>query len=104
MSIWVVMLLGGALTFAMRLSFIYLSGRIELPETVKRALKYVPAAVLSAIIVPALFIPADRLDISLGNPFLLAGIAAIAVGWLTRNTLVTLLVGMAVLVVLQVLV
>jgi len=49
------MLLGGALTFGMRLSFIYLFGRFEIPATVKQALRFVPPAVLSAIIAPALF-------------------------------------------------
>lgn len=101
MNIWLVMLLGGALTYAMRLSFIYLAGRMRFPEIVLRALKYVPPAVLAALIMPLLFMPANQLDLSLGNHYLLAGLAAIAVGWLSRNTLVTLLAGAAVLAVLR---
>jgi len=50
MNIWVVMLAAGLLTFGMRLSFIYLFGRFEIPETIRRALRFVPPAVLSAII------------------------------------------------------
>lgn len=101
MTIWLVMLLGGALTYAMRLSFIYLAGKMRFPAIVLRALKYVPPAVLAAIIMPGLFMPAGRLDISLDNHYLLAGAVAAAAGWFTRNTLVTLLAGAAALVVLQ---
>lgn len=58
MSIWLVMLLGGLITFGLRFSLIYLlaEGRFEVPETMRRALHYVPPAVLSAIIVPELLL------------------------------------------------
>ena len=42
------------------------------------------------------------LDLSLGNHRLLAGLAAILVAWRTRNTLVTILAGMAALLALQI--
>ena len=102
MNIWLVMLLGGALTFGMRLSFIYLFGRFEIPALVKQALRFVPPAVLSAIIAPALFMPNDTLDLSWSNYRLLAGVVAILVAWRTKNTLLTIVAGMAALLVLQV--
>lgn len=101
MSIWLVMLAGGLLTFGMRLSFIYLFGRFEVPETMRRALHYVPPAVLSAIVFPELLMPNDQLDLSLGNERLLAGLVAILTAWFTRNILLTILAGMAALLVLQ---
>lgn len=97
MNIWLVMVLGGLLTFGMRLSFIYLFGRIEIPEMVQRALRFVPPSVLSAIILPQLLTPSGSFDISLGNHRLLAGFIAIIVAWFTKNTLLTILVGMVVL-------
>lgn len=102
MNIWLVMLLGGLLTFGMRLSFIYLLGRFEVPEAMRRALRFVPPAVLSAIVLPELLMPSGQLDLSFFNDRLLAGITAILVAWKTKNTLLTILVGMAVLLVLQV--
>jgi branched-subunit amino acid transport protein len=96
------MLLGGALTFGMRLSFIYLFGRFEIPAMVKQALRFVPPAVLSAIIAPALFMPNNTLDISWSNYRLMAGAVAVLVGWRTKNTLLTILAGIAALLVLQV--
>ena len=101
MNIWIIMLLGGLLTFGMRLSFIYLFGRIEIPEMMRRALRFVPPAVLSAIILPQLFMPSGSFDFNLGNHRLLAGVAAGVVGWWTKNTLLTILAGVAALLILQ---
>ena len=101
MNIWLVMLLGGLITFAIRFSLIYLFGRFEVPETVRRALHYVPPAVLSAIILPELFFQDDALSLSLDNTRLLAGLIAIAVAWFSKNTLITILAGMVALFVLQ---
>ncbi len=55
MSIWAVMILGGALTYLTRLSFIWLQDRISMPPLVQRALRFVPPAVLSVVIFQELF-------------------------------------------------
>jgi len=103
MTIWLVVLLGGLVTFGMRFSFVWLLGRLEVPETMRRALRYVPPAVLSAIVFPELFLRDGSLDLSLGNSRLLAGLVAIAVAAWTKNSLLTILLGMAALVLFQVL-
>lgn len=103
MNIWLIMLIGGLITFGMRFSLIYLFGKFELPETMRRALHYVPPAVLSAIISPELLYRSNQIDLSLGNTRLLAGIIAIAVAWYSKNTLLTILVGMVVLIILRLL-
>ena len=101
MNIWLVMLFGGLITFAIRFVLIYLFGRFEIPETMRRALHYVPPAVLSAFIFSELFIREDVINISLDNHRLFAGVLAIIVAWFSKNTLITILVGMAALFVLQ---
>ncbi len=103
MNIWLVMLIGGLITFGMRFSLIYLFGRFEIPQTMRRALHYVPPAVLSAIIFPELLFRNNVFDPSLGNTRLLAGVIAILVAWFSKNTLVTILAGMAALLILQLL-
>jgi branched-subunit amino acid transport protein len=100
-NIWLVMALGGLITFGMRFSLIYLFGRFEVPETMRKALHYVPPAVLSAIIFPELFLKEGALDISLSNIRLLAGLVAIVTAWFSRNTLLTILAGMTALFILQ---
>jgi branched-subunit amino acid transport protein len=105
MNIWLVMLLGGLITFAMRFSLIYLlaEGRFEIPEAMRKALHYVPPAVLSAIIFPELFLHEGMLNVSLENTRLLAGLIAILVAWFSRNTLVTIIAGILALFLLQIL-
>lgn len=100
-NIWLVMIAGGLITFGMRFSLIYLFGKFEIPETMRRALHYVPPAVLSAIIFPEIFMSNGVLDISPSNARLPAGLLAIIAAWFSRNTLVTILVGMATLFLLQ---
>jgi branched-subunit amino acid transport protein len=99
MNIWLIMIAGGLITFGMRFSLIYLFGRFEVPETMRRALHYVPPAVLSAIIFPELFYQDGSLDLAWTNARLFAGLTAIAVAWFSKNTLLTILVGMVVLLI-----
>ena len=105
MNIWLVMLLGGLITFCMRFSLIYLlaEGRFEIPETIRKALHYVPPAVLSAIIFPELFLRNGTLDLSLENTSLLAGLFAILVAWFSKNTLITIIAGTLALFLLKLL-
>lgn len=105
MNIWLIMLIGGLITFGIRFSLIYLlgEGRFEVPQTMRRALHYVPPAVLSAIIFPELLFQNGAFDLALANTRLLAGLAAILTAWFSRNTLLTILAGMAALLILQLL-
>lgn len=101
MKVWMVMLLGGLVTWGTRFSFIYLFGKFNIPEKMRKALHYVPPAVLSAIIFPELFLHDGALDLSFGNFRLLAGLVAVLVAWWSKNTLFTLIAGMTTLLVLQ---
>lgn len=100
-SLWLLFLAIGLGTFALRFSFIFLFGKITMPEWLRRALKYVPPAVLAALVFPALTHPAGTLDISLSNLRLLAGLGGAIVAWKTRNVLWTIATGMILLWVLQ---
>lgn len=101
MNIWLIMIVGGLATFGMRYSFIYLFGKYEIPETIRRALRFVPPAVFSAIILPELLYRSEQMDFSLGNTRLLAGILATLTAYFTKNILLTILVGMSALVIFQ---
>jgi branched-subunit amino acid transport protein len=101
MSLWLVILFAGLLTFATRLSFILLLEHIKIPDWFRRGLRFVPLAVLSAIILPELTIRNTTLDLSLHNPQLYAGALAALVAWKTKNVLLTILAGMIALLVFQ---
>lgn len=100
-ALWMTILGAGAVTFALRLSFIALLGRIRIPPSLGRALRFVPAAVLTAMVIPLLFYEDGALEVSLGNERLLAGLVAALIAWRTRNVLLTLGGGMATLWILQ---
>lgn len=68
-----------------------------MPVELRRALRFVPAAALAALVFPALTHPAGHLDISMQNFRLLAGLGGAIVAWKTRNVLLTILVGMILL-------
>jgi branched-subunit amino acid transport protein len=91
----------GLITYAIRLVMIVGSGKLVLNPRLQRALRFAPAAVLSAIILPEMFQPGGTLDVSLGNERLLAGVIAIGVAWLTQNMIWTVVAGMVSLWVLQ---
>lgn len=101
MTLWLTILGMGMVTYAIRLSFILLLGRVEIPARIRQALRFVPPAVLSAIIFPELLQPQGRLDLSPGNVRLLAGLLAALVAWRTKNILLTIAVGMGALWILQ---
>ncbi len=98
---WLVMIFVGALTFATRLSFIVILDRWQPPDIVRRALRFVPVAVLTAIFVPELVMPMGEIDISLSNARLFAGLIAMFVAWKTKNIVLTIIAGMGILLMLQ---
>jgi branched-subunit amino acid transport protein len=93
--------LAGLVTFAIRLSFIALLGRVEVPPLFTRALRFVPAAVLSAIIFPELVVRGGAVDVSPSNPRLLAGLVAAGVALKTRSVALTIAGGMGALWAIQ---
>lgn len=97
-AIWLVVLAASLGTFAIRLSFLALFGRLgEVPPWLERALKFVPAAVLTALVAPRLVYLDGTLALGLGNDRLLAGALAAVVAWRTESMLWTIVVGMVAL-------
>jgi branched-subunit amino acid transport protein len=96
MKLWILILAAGLVTFAIRLVFILAYERLPIPDWFRRGLRFVPAAVLTAILVPDLSTWNGQLNLTWKNPQLLAGIAAMLVAWRPRNVALTLVVGLAV--------
>ena len=98
--VWAAIFLSGIGTYAMRVSFLAAAHRLaQVPPGVDRLLRQIPPAALASLVVPAL-VRHDG-DIDLLHPRFLAGVVAGLVAWRTRNTAVTLVVGMVVLVALD---
>ncbi|NBR34010.1 MAG: AzlD domain-containing protein [Rhodobacteraceae bacterium] len=99
--IWVVMITTGIMTFLMRFSMF--SGLINkpLPASFDRYLRYVPIAVLSAIIAASVVIDPATNAPNIGTDRALAAIIAVIVALVTKSVLSTIAVGLSVLWVLQ---
>ncbi len=97
MNLWVIVWGMGLITYAIRVPLFLLLERVELAPALQQGLRFVPTAVLSAIILPEILQPGGQLDLSWGNARLLAGAAAALVAWRTQNVLWTIAIGMVVL-------
>lgn len=99
-SVWIVLVAGAVGTFLCRGSLIALGERAErLPEGVRRALKYIPPAALSALAAPPILRPGGVVDPL--SPTTLAGLAAALVAFRTHSVPWTIASGIAVLAVLR---
>jgi branched chain amino acid efflux pump len=98
LTIWLLIFGVGAITYTARLSFIVLFARRDMPPLLAEALKHVPVAMLTAIVVPAVvFISPGELRLDPGNAKLIAALAAGAVAWWRQSAVLTIVVGMLVL-------
>jgi branched-subunit amino acid transport protein len=97
-TIWLTIFAVGAINYVARLSFIALFSRRDMPPLLDRALKHVPAAMLTAIVVPAIvFMPPGVLRLDSGNAKLIAAVAALAVAAWRQSATLTIVVGMVAL-------
>jgi branched-subunit amino acid transport protein len=83
-------------TFTIRYSMFLVAGRFEFPTWLINALRYVPPAVLTAIIVPAVLIPTGQgMNFSYTNAYLVGAVVAFGISWFSQNLLLTIVLGMA---------
>lgn len=87
-----VLLLGmGVITFAIRYTLFAVGHRVRFSPRVQQALGYVPVAVLTAIIVPAVVMPdGNSLQLTLDNAYLVGGVVAVLIAAFSRNLLLTI--------------
>jgi branched-subunit amino acid transport protein len=100
-DLWIVLLAAGLLTFLTRLSFISMFSQRGFPPVVMQALRFVPPAVLTAIVFPELLMRGGQLAVSAENLRLVAGVVAILVAWRLKRIFPTIAAGMLVLWALQ---
>jgi len=95
--IWGLVAVIGVLTFLIRLSFISLFGYLdEIPPRIEHGLRFVPAAVLAALVFPS-FVTVGPGTGGVAVDTLAAGIVAAGIAWRTENVLLTIGAGMATL-------
>lgn len=100
-ALWMVIIAMGVVTYALRLSMILLFDRVAMPDVIRRALRFVPPAVLAALVVPALLAPDPVRHMAIDHARLIAGVLAAVVAWRTKNVFLTIGVGMGLMWILQ---
>ena len=84
----------GLVTYGPRLLPTLALASRSLPPLIVAWLRYVPVAVLAAMLLPSLLSPNGNFELSLSNLFLWAAIPTLLVGWKTRSLFGSVVVGM----------
>jgi len=91
-EIWFLIIALGVGTYLIRFSFLGIIGARKMPEWVLRHLRYTPVAVLPGLVAPLVLWP-DATGGALDAPRLLAALATLLAGVLTRNVIAAIFAG-----------
>ena len=94
MSIWISIFIAGIINYLTRLGSVLLIKPQKLNKTTKELLSFVPSAVFPAIIFPAVFLDNTGLFVELHDPKIIATIIAFIIGFISRNLILTISVGL----------
>lgn len=100
-DIWILVVVMAAVSFPPRAIFILFAPTLELPSLLRRALRFVPAAVFPAIIAPSVLVSDGMIDLAPTNPKLLAVLVAGLIAMRNANPFLVVLVGMVTLHIAQ---
>jgi branched-subunit amino acid transport protein len=91
---WIVVVLAGVGTWALRASLIVAFGRFDVPPRLERLFRYVGPSVMAALAIPGLLAPDGAIEPF--APRVVGGLVAAAVAWRTKSLLLTLVAGLVV--------
>lgn len=92
--LWIILLMA-IITYLTRFPMLVISSRWELPAWLRRGLAMVPVGVFSSMTIPPILF--HTREGAWSPEYLLAGIAALAVGWWRKQIVWALLAGVVVL-------
>ncbi|MBL8513311.1 MAG: AzlD domain-containing protein [Betaproteobacteria bacterium] len=96
-ALWLTVLACGVVTLLIRASFVVLPPGVQLPRWASNALMFVGAAVLPALVVPAVLFQDLAAGQSVNTLRIIAALLATAIAVVTKNVFATLGTGMAAL-------
>tara|TARA_B100001248_G_scaffold222075_1_gene178447 strand:+ start:195 stop:509 length:315 start_codon:yes stop_codon:yes gene_type:complete len=94
MSIWISIIIAGIINYLTRLSSVLLIKPEKLSDNTKIILSYVPSAVFPAIIFPAVFLNDTNTLLEFDNPKIIGFIVAVIIGYVSKNIITTIIVGL----------
>ena len=96
-ELWGIIAIASIMLWGLRSSFVVWLDPERFPAWVQRGLRFVPAAALTTLIVPALVVRQGEVAIAVDNARLWAGIAAGIAAWRGMGVLAIVGIGMGVL-------
>lgn len=90
-----------ALTFFARFASAMILRRVNASEKWNALMIYIPITVFTTIIAPALLMPEERLDVSIQNEYLVAGLVSFFFAYKTKNLGGTVIIGISVILLLR---
>ncbi|MEX2536035.1 MAG: AzlD domain-containing protein [Trueperaceae bacterium] len=92
-QLWLTIAAMALLSYALRVSFLLLHERLGFPPVVRRALRYVPYAVLAALLLPAVFAGGEE-AFAIELPRIGAALLGALIALRTGSVILTLSLGM----------
>lgn len=83
----------GIATYLTRFPLIVLAKKKEIPAWLLKYMSYIAPSILTALIVPHIFIQEGKLDLSFSNVYILAAGITSIVAYFTKNMLVSVITG-----------
>lgn len=95
-ELWAIIAGMAAVTFGIRYALFGLGSRLQFPPRVRSALRFVPVAVLTAIVVPMVLLPdGSHWDLGWRNPWLVGALASGLIALRTGRLLLAIAGSMA---------
>tara|TARA_B100000579_G_C22701030_1_gene789793 strand:- start:204 stop:518 length:315 start_codon:yes stop_codon:yes gene_type:complete len=94
MNIWIAIIITGIINYLSRLFSILLIKPEKIGKNTKLILNYVPSAVFPAIIFPAIFLDKGAFLFSISDPKIIGFFTAIIVGYISKNIIITIILGL----------
>lgn len=88
----------GFVTYLPRMLPAALLSKQKIPKVFIKFLSFVPAAVLSALLVPGVLMTENKLNIGFSNPLLIAAVLTFPLAYKTKNMFATVLLGMGIVI------
>ena len=99
---YLIMIIGMAtVTFIPRYIPLALLSRLEIPDIIADWLRFIPPAILAALLAPGILMVDGKLLITTQNIFLIASLPTILVAIYKKNIFLTVIVGMLMVVLLE---
>ena len=96
-TIFIIILGMAVVTYLPRLLPVWLLSSRQLPPLIAAWLRFVPVAVLAAMLLPSLLVQNEQLDFGFSNLYLWASIPTFLTAWKTRSLFGSVIVGMLVI-------